>query len=80
MKSAIKLALFGAVLVGGVANAQTITNTPSTAGGSDLILFAWDPSSTTNTFISSLSMMLLFLQTRDATPLPSPEKHCRSGI
>jgi hypothetical protein len=52
MKSAIKLALFGAVLAAGAANAQTITHTPSTAGGSDLILFAWDPASTTNTFFT----------------------------
>jgi hypothetical protein len=50
MKLAIKLALAGAALVAGVANAATITNTPKTAGGSDLILFVTD--TTTNKFFT----------------------------
>jgi hypothetical protein len=50
MKLAVKLALTGAALVAGVANAATVTNTPKTAGGSDLILFVTD--TTTNQFFT----------------------------
>jgi len=42
MKLAIKLAIAGSVLAAGAAQAQLITNTPKTAGGSDLILFVSD--------------------------------------
>lgn len=50
IKNAIKLALAGAALVGGVAHAG-ITNLPGTGGvfpdkGSDLVLFAWDSDTT----------------------------------
>ncbi len=42
IKTAIQIALAGAALVGGAAQAQIITNTPATAGGSDLVLFVSD--------------------------------------
>jgi hypothetical protein len=50
MKTAMKtaIALAGAALVGGTAQAQIVTNTPLSAGGSDLELFVTD--FTTNTY------------------------------
>jgi hypothetical protein len=48
MKTVIKFALIGAALAGGAAQAATITNLPSKAGGSDLILAVTD--TTTNHF------------------------------
>jgi hypothetical protein len=42
LSTVIKLALAGSALIGGAAQAATITNTPTTAGGSDLVLFVKD--------------------------------------
>lgn len=50
IKTAIQIALAGAALVGGVAQAQIITNTATTTGGSDLVLLVSDL--TSNTFFA----------------------------
>ena len=54
LKIAIKLAVAAAVLASGAAQAQLITNTPATTGGSDLVLFVSDLT-TGNYFIQDLA-------------------------